>query len=216
MARARHKYGGTCLVSFSGGKDSLACLDLACRTFDHVTCFYLYFLPGAEVTEQPLEYARQKFKVPILYYPHWLLWKCLRMGLYCVPNPSYADLAVVNVIAFYNVIRQDTDNTRCIIHGAKRADSVWRRRTMGNRKQGDPDVVYPLEHWKKADVVRYLDQRNITAPDTHAGNATGIGLTHQCILWLYDKHPADYRRLLYYFPYAGAVVERRKMYGLSK
>lgn len=56
------------LVSFSGGKDSLAVLDLCCRAFNHVVAFYMYLVPGLRHIEERLEWAKAKYGIEILQY----------------------------------------------------------------------------------------------------------------------------------------------------
>jgi 3'-phosphoadenosine 5'-phosphosulfate sulfotransferase (PAPS reductase)/FAD synthetase len=215
LSEAAAKHGGKCLVSFSGGKDSCAVLDLACRSFKSVTCFFLYFIPGLEVCERQLQFARDRWRVEILYYPHWLLFDCLRHGRYCPPNPAYDSLSQITLTKFYEVIRRDT-GIRCLLHGAKRADGIWRRRTLRIRHEADPDCYYPCEWWKKKDVLLYLQSRNIPLPDSAGGDVGGIDLSDKCLLWLYDKHPADFKKLLAIFPFAQAVVARREFYGIGR
>jgi len=57
-AAAAHK---RVLVAYSGGKDSIATLDLCVKTFgiENVECFFMYFIPGLRCVEDELDKARK-------------------------------------------------------------------------------------------------------------------------------------------------------------
>jgi hypothetical protein len=61
--------------------------------------------------------------------------------------------------------------------------------------------------------LSYLKINNIPLPDSSGKNATGVDLSTPSILWLHDKYPDDFKKLLQFFPYAGAAVQRREYYG---
>ena len=200
----------SCVVGFSGGKDSLVCLDLATRCFKRVACYHMYFIPGLACIEAALDAARARWGVELIQFPHWDLRAALEGGQYCV-SPQSRDLRQQWTMGDIYQLALAKTASRWVIHGAKNSDSVWRRRTLATMKQ--PDVIHPLKHWGKRDVIAYLKTRNIPVPDASKGNATGIGLTSNSLLWLYDKHPADFKKLCGLFPFAEAVVARRRIYG---
>ncbi|HEY1188599.1 MAG TPA: phosphoadenosine phosphosulfate reductase family protein [Gemmata sp.] len=202
----------SCVVGFSGGKDSLVCLDLAVRSFKRVSAYHMYMIPGLVCVEAALAAARARWDVEIVQFPHWELRRSLENGVYCV-SPLTRDLTQQWTMGdIYQLARAQT-RSRWVLHGAKNSDSVWRRRTLAAMKQ--PDVIHPLKHWGKRDVLAYLKARDIPVPDAAKGNATGIDLKSSSLLWLHDKHPADFDKLCELFPFARAVVYRRKFYGES-
>ena len=85
------------LVSFSGGKDSLVCLDLCTRAFKRVVCYFMYFVKDLECCEQQLQYARDRWGVEILQYPHWILFRCLKNGVYCNNHISFDQIGRAHV-----------------------------------------------------------------------------------------------------------------------
>jgi len=199
------------VVGFSGGKDSWCCLDLCMKIFKNVKAFFMYFIPGLECVEVELDKARQKYGVEILQYPHWLLFRCIKYGIFCdghwkgsqgIWEPKINDI--------HKAIIADT-GINLICQGAKDSDSMWRRRyfTINHFDR----VVYPLKKWQKIDVLSYLKINNIPLPDSSGKSATGIDLSTPSLLWLYDKHPEDFKKLLQFFPYAEAVIRRREYYG---
>lgn len=198
------------VVGFSGGKDSLVCLDLACRSFRRVAAYHMYFIPGLACVEVALDAARRRWGVDIVQYPHWELRRSLANGVYCFNGPATDDLPQWEMADIYALARRDT-GAGVVVHGAKNSDSVWRRRTLAGVAR--PDLLHPLKRWGKRDVLAYLRVRGIPVPDAAKGNATGIGLGVSSLLWLADKHPADFHRLCQVFPLAEAVVWRERFYG---
>lgn len=204
--RLQHK---EILVSFSGGKDSLCVLDLALRTFEKTECFFMYLVPGLEVVENALDFARKRWGVTIRQYPHWVLSNCLRTGAYCferdVPEWKLKDV--------WEVARSEA-KVELVAVGAKASDSMWRRRNL--TVQSRTNLSYPLEKWTKLDVLSYLKSRQIPVPTSSGKQATGIDLSTPSLLWLHDKHPSDFKKICEKFPYAEAVVWRRKFHGVGE
>lgn len=201
------------LVAFSGGKDSLICLDLCRRTFKRVVCFYMYVVPGLECIEAQMQVARERWKVDIVYLPHWLLFRCLKAGTYCDESVWKDTMQDVTLKDVYSWARQVT-GIKTICTGAKNSDSLWRRRHFHAVRNWEA-MLYPLKEWNKHHVLEYLKVNHIPVPDSEGTNATGIDLSTPSVLWLHDKHPADYQRLIKWFPYAEAIVKRRDFYGIS-
>lgn len=204
-----------CLVAFSGGKDSLTLLDLCTRIFKTVVAFHMYFIPGLKVIEDQMEYARKRWGVEVLMYPHWLLIRCLRNGIFCNEDYKIADtLPEMSLLDTYTWVMQET-GIPIMATGAKKADSMWRRRYFYLTRNWD-GIFYPLKEWMKRDVLAYLAAHNIPIPDSEGKGANGIDLSESAVLWLHDKYREDYLRLLQWFPYAEAYLKRREFYGQEK
>jgi 3'-phosphoadenosine 5'-phosphosulfate sulfotransferase (PAPS reductase)/FAD synthetase len=200
------------LVGFSGGKDSFAVLDLATRTFKRVVAFHFYHVPGLQVIEQQISVAKERWGVEVVYYPHRIFLSALRGCLYC-DEPDWADtLPELTLRESYEWIMHDT-GIPLILTGAKKSDSLARRRFLANTESWD-DIVYPIRDWNKFDVLGYLAAQKIPLPPSSGGHTTGIGLDPASLCWLHDEHPEDFQRLLKWFPYAEAAVKRRDWYGV--
>lgn len=213
-AAAAHK---RVLVAYSGGKDSIATLDLCVKTFgiENVECFFMYFIPGLRCVEDELDKARKRWGVKIHQYPHWVLHKALAYGFFTNPWYTLDDLGFVEwkLDNIYALAMAETD-IGLIAHGRKRSDSKWARRVLAT--WGDKDtLLYPLIGWSKLDVLAYLTANNLWVPGTSGRNATGVDLSTPSLLWLHDNHPQDFARIEHVFPYVRAVVERRRMFGVD-
>lgn len=210
LTDARDRFGPSVAVGFSGGKDSLVCLDLATRIFDHVVAYHMWFISGLACVEAELDKARRRWGVQILSYPHWDLAAALRGGVYCVEGEWTEDLPRWEMSDIYSMVMSET-GAGCVVRGSKLSDSVWRRRTMATIKR--ETLIHPLAQWNKRDVLAYLHAQQIPVPSSTGSNATGIDLKRESVLWLHDNHPDDYRRMLEVFPFAEAIVWRREFYG---
>lgn len=193
----------SCLVFYSGGKDSLAVMDLCRRAFRAAAGVFMYFVPGLAVAEERLDYARRRWGVEFLLLPHWMLGRFLKNGVYCPPRPGVKELTLPAVHA---LARRET-GVGLIAHGAKRADGSWRRRQM--KATASDDLVSPLAAWNKWDVLSYLKANGIEPP----GEKFDLDLSAKSLLWLHRDHPGDFARVCEVFPYAEAVVWRQRWYG---
>lgn len=201
------------LVSYSGGKDSLVVLDLCAKVFKRVVCFFMSFGQFA-CQDHMLNFARARYGVPILIYPHPGMVACLRDGVYCPNYYTLDDLPNYDTPMLHRVLRLKT-GIEHIADGMRKFDEHSRRQHLGKTKGQGARLIHPIEHWNKHDVLAYLKLHNIPVPDTHAGATTGIDLTTRSLLWLHDKHPRDFQSLCRTFPYAQAVVYRRDWHGVA-
>lgn len=204
------------LVAFSGGKDSLAVLDLCSRAFGLVACFHMEAVPGLACIEDRLSAARDRYKVEVLRYPHWSTVKALKDGVFCNDHVSLSDLPEYKLADVYALAREDT-GIRLIAHGGRSSDGLWRRRMFANTEgsAGYKDVCYPVKGWTKYDVLAYLQANKIPAPKEYRDDRAGVGLNTAGLLWLADEFPDDFKKLLRYFPYAESVLLRRKWFGVK-
>lgn len=216
VLRDKARVSDSCLVAFSGGKDSLVVLDLCRRTFKRVVCFHMYFIPGMKCMENAMAYAKERWQVEVLYYPHWVLFKALRCGAYCNEGYWKDDLPDFALHDIYLWAMKET-GIPLIATGAKKADSLWRRRYFYLARSWEAEwLFYPIKEWMKRDVLAYLSAHDIPIPDADNSTASGIDLATSSILWLHDKHPADFALMERWFPYVRACVKRREFYGIGK
>jgi phosphoadenosine phosphosulfate reductase len=198
------------LVGYSGGKDSMVVLDLCMRAFKRVEAFHLYLVPGLECVEIALAEARARYGIPIHQYPHFIVRWFLTEGCFCPNHYKQDSLPQWKMKDIYDLASYDT-GIELIATGAKRSDSVTRRRRVGKMKR----VLNPIASWLKADVMGYMKFRGLPLPSSSNRATTGIDLSAPNLLWLYDTYPADFARIEKVFPYVGAVVKRREWYGIA-
>lgn len=207
------------LVGYSGGKDSRAVIDICRKVFPVVRAFHMYCVPGLKVCEDSFEYCRQRWGVDPVQIPDWRRVMDMKAGRWCDVSNEIEDLPDLDLKGAF-AYAMDVTGTTMMATGMKDADGLPRRQFFANiRDGGDPvwdHVIHPIRTWTKKDVLDYLKVNNIPLPDAEEGAVTsGVGLDHDSLCWLHDKHPEDFQKLLKWFPYAEAAIKRREWYGVS-
>src|ERR1700687_3818291 len=96
------------LVAFSGGKDSLVCLDLATKIFDHVVPYQLYWVKDLEFKAQTIRWAEQRYRLKVLQYPHAFLTTIYLNSDYRHDLPADALKRKMGLTAQEDAIRAET------------------------------------------------------------------------------------------------------------
>jgi 3'-phosphoadenosine 5'-phosphosulfate sulfotransferase (PAPS reductase)/FAD synthetase len=201
--RARAAEHDAVLVAFSGGKDSLAVLDLCLRAFKRVECFHFEFIAGLDVTRLRVADPLARLGVPCRYYADPKALDAYKRGVFCDPAADRDFLRVPTASEAYAAAAADA-GIPLVATGKKESD--FPRRGINIRHGREPGW-HPIRKWHKADVVGHLAARGIPLPDAHR-DAGGIDLTAGSLRWLRATHPADFARLLKWFPYAHTAIIR--------
>ena len=175
------------LVSFSGGKDSVATLDLCVKHFRHVEGFFMYYVKGLSFQEQICRYYEDRYGLPIHRVPHFELSQFLRYGLY---------------------LRLNTD-IWWIAAGERITDSVWRRAII--KSSGTIDEkrgrIYPVAEWRKEDVVAYIRQNKLKVGVESRKLGFSFGsLQAREVIPVKLHFPADFARIRAWFPFVEAGI----------
>lgn len=200
-------------VAYSGGKDSKVVLDLVMKAgFKRVEAYYMFYVPGLRSEQEKIDEAVGRYKgLKVHQLPHWASLRALRQGVFRDPADAEEQIPDFKLADIYNIVMGELQVT-AILTGAKKADSLWRRRFMASTKH-QTDMLTPLAEWTKHDVVAYLNMRGIPVPGTAGVTIGGIDLVPSELLYLHDTYPDDFKTLCEYFPYAEAVLWRRRFYG---
>lgn len=208
------------LVSYSGGKDSLAVIDLCVKVFgrDRVKAFFWFTVPDLEVCNAQLRYCRERWGVDPAQIPHWDMVKCMKEGLWCDQSPASEKIPELDLKLGY-AYAMHVCEAQVFATGMKDADGLPRRHFFANiRDGGNPfwnRLMHPIRDWCKKDVIDYLRANGIPVPESEPGAVTtGVGLVHDALCWLHDRHPADFQKLLKWYPYAEAAIKRREWFGV--
>ena len=216
LLRRAARYSPSVLVGLSGGKDSLATLELCLAAFSHVEAFLMEMVPGLECERGPVAAAARRAHVELHCVPHWHLSHYLKTGVFA---PRCRGLG-----RFRNVRQRDVEallrkrtGIQWVAYGHRMDDGASRRFYL--RKRGVIDWQHlrlaPLYDWRTREVLQFLRAHKISPPPARYGTAgrrvTGFDLTERCLSWLRDNHPKDYQRVLEFFPDAHAVVIRKEM-----
>jgi phosphoadenosine phosphosulfate reductase len=209
------------LVSYSGGKDSLAVMELCTKVFGpgRVKAFFWFTVPDPEVCNQQLQLCRDRWGIDPVQIPHWDMVMCMKKGLWCDQKPGMEKLPDIDLKTGYAYAMEVCGAQVCAT-GMKDADGLPRRHFFANiRDGGNPfwnRLVHPIREWNKRDVLDYLKANGIPIPEAEPGAVTtGVGLVHDALCWLHDKHPNDFQKLLKWYPYAEAAIKRRDWFGVA-
>ncbi len=206
------------IVGLSGGKDSLATLDLAVEVFGAhgVVCFFMYLVDGLRCVEAPVMAAVNRYHVRLVKYPHWVLANMIKYavlrphveGCYEWSETKYTDIE--------NAARADT-GIEWVATG-QRMDESLERRGMLHKVSGFDEKrarLYPLWNWSARDVYSYLRWRRIAPPPAFGKGArgvSGINLAPATLRWVREFYPDDYEKIVEVFPWAGAQLAHEKFY----
>lgn len=193
------------IVAYSGGKDSAVTLDLCCRYFKTVHAFFMYQVPGLSFQEATIRHAEARYGIQIERIPHFELSDFLRYGLFRKADP---DVPSVKPIDVYQYMRLTT-GVWWIAAGERIADSIVRRAMM--KRSGSIDVMrgrfYPVSQFTKADVLRYVEHHKLkVSPESAVLGHSFRSLAPADLSTVKKHYPADYRKILDWFPFAEAAV----------
>lgn len=205
------------LLAFSTGKDAIAAW-LAIRDhFDRVEPYYLYLIPGLEFVEESLSYYERFFGARIARLPHPGLHRMLNGLVFQPPERCLPIEQAALPMHEYTHIRQAMIQMRglpdevMVADGVRAADSPLRR--IAIQKTGPINrrlrKYHPVWDWKKADLVEAFRRSGVKLPiDYRLFGRTFDGVDLRFLLPLKRHRPADYKRVLDWFPLAELEVFR--------
>ena len=219
------------LVAYSGGKDSLATLDLCVRAGKDVEAFFMFFLPGMDYTAFWCDYAERRFDIKVHQVQHWNTSYYLRRAVFCEGRPDCPEVGHNDVEA---AVRLRT-GINWVGYGYKLVDSPSRRSYMtfmsawcscGEKppkcqcrpRDGICSKLQrfsPIMNWTDRDVFAYLSRRRIQIPDA-SRKVNGIDLLPSTLAQMREQWPADYQRILRVFPYAEGQADRAAVLARNK
>lgn len=205
------------LLAFSTGKDSIAAWLAIRDSFDRVVPYYLYLVPGLEFVDESLAYYERFFGVRILRLPHPSLHRWLNNFLFQPPEHGavieQADLPDFDYRDIQRAICADLGLRDDLLtaDGVRAADSPMRRiaiKTHGPISRTGRKY-HPVWDWLKADLISAFNRHGVRLPvDYKLFGRTFDGLDLRFLLPLKRHRPADYRRVLEWFPLADLEVFR--------
>lgn len=208
----------TILLAFSCGKDSIAAW-LECRKhFPRIVPYYMYLIPGLEFVERSLTYYEEWFGCRIMRYPHPTLYHWLSQGTFQaperipvirrfgLPTPDYSDLQ--QIMRDYLALGP----TCYTASGVRAVDSP--QRMMALRKYGpiseSKKQFFPVWDWNKARLLSEITSAGINLPvDYRIFGRSFDGLDYRFLAPIKQHFPADYARIIDWFPLAQLELHRR-------
>ncbi len=181
-----------------------------------VGAFFWYCVPDLECCNAQMRFAKERWGIEVVEIPHWNMMQAMKEGLWCDATKGIEKLPEMDLKLGYAYTMEVMGGTRCAT-GMKDADGLPRRQFFANIRDSKnafwERLVHPIKDWTKKDVLDFLKARGIPEPESEPGAVTtGVGLNHDALCWLHDKHPADFEKLLKWYPYAKAAIKRREWY----
>lgn len=210
------------IVALSGGKESLVTLDLCCKRFQKVTCYYLYYVQGLSFREKIFSYLRKRyeangldiFQLPSPALPHYL-----RSGQFRYETAASKRARNFGFRDIENYVRSKT-GARFVATGEKILDSMHRQAQIKSHGGVDFDRMrfYPVAHWKESQVFNYLKINRIHLPSDYAlmeNVKTSGSRTHnfavfsaEALVKVREKYPEDWEKIVEQFPGIGSMTFR--------
>ncbi|MDY3529160.1 phosphoadenosine phosphosulfate reductase family protein [Riemerella anatipestifer] len=195
------------LLFYSAGKDSICLLDLLAKEFDEVVCVFMYFVEGLEHIDRFIRFSETHYNnVRFIQTPHWNLTKIHRAGLFCQPKK-------VRQLMFGDVIQAMKLKTGIpyAFIGEKQADNLNRRLKLRGYELEAISItnnIYPLSHWKDADVLNYIKRNKLPKPISYGNNkrSNGVGFNEDCYVWLREYYPSDLEKILKAYPLSQKIL----------
>jgi 3'-phosphoadenosine 5'-phosphosulfate sulfotransferase (PAPS reductase)/FAD synthetase len=202
------------VLGLSGGKDSVACLDLCHRYGIKVYPYFLYIVRGMAVWEEYVEELAKAYDLgPVLYLPTPDRILYYKIGEYCAPTPS---LQLINFRDIWERARAHY-GIKWLVTGEKKLDSLERRAQISSWGSVQPARyrAFPLADWSHQQVKEYLSERGVPLNPQYRifGRSLRSPFEADTILTLRDHFPDDYAKLCRDFPFANAAAVRAESRG---
>ena len=206
------------MLAFSTGKDAIAAWLAIRDRFERVHPYYLYLVPGLEFVDESLAYYERFFGVKITRLPHPSLHRWLAGGFTFQPPErlaviQQAELPLHDYADIRKVMIEDhgLQPDMLVADGVRAADSPMRR--VAIKRHGSISAkhgrYHPIWDWLKADLIECFRRSGVKLPqDYQMFGRSFDGLDARFLVPLKRHRPADYRRVLDWFPLAELSVWR--------
>lgn len=209
----------TVILSFSIGKDSIGAWLQMRKYFKRIVPYYFYLVPGLGFVETALKYYEGYFGTEIAQLPHPSLYRMLNNLVFQAPeNCSAVEDAELEEHDYDNIVRtwkRDVGLGRdmFVAHGTRANDSLMRRTSVKKWGSLNPRrrTFMPIYDWNKARLKEFLIENNIKlAVDYEMFGRSFDGIDYRFLAPIRERFPADYKKILEYFPLAELEILRRE------
>ncbi len=210
----------TITIAFSCGKDSIGAW-LALRPhFTRIIPIYMYLIPDLDFVEQSIRYYEVFFDCHIYQVPHPSLYRMLRGAVFQAPENleflDTIDIPAANYVGVATRVLGDlgidpAKNWHAT--GVRAVDSPIRHSAA--KKWGaireSTRTFWPIWDWKKAKLIDILRQSEVKLPiDYKIFGRSFDGIDYRFLKPIRDHFPADFGRILEFFPLAELELKRRE------
>lgn len=205
-------------LSFSCGKDSIACW-LAMREYGIETVpVYFWLVPDLRFIDEELAYFEDFFGTHIYRYPNPSFFRLINNFVDQPPERlrviEAANLPTPDYQQEWDMIMDELGLPRDTwkADGVRAADSLNRRTSFvkhGVMKQASRKVS-PIADWLKAEVIGIIDRHGVKLPiDYEIFGRSFDGIDYRFTEPMREHLPDDYARLLEWFPFMASEFIRK-------
>ncbi|TXH11975.1 MAG: hypothetical protein E6R03_13780 [Hyphomicrobiaceae bacterium] len=201
------------VVLYSGGKDSIALLDIAMRAFRSVLPLHFSPMPGLNLTRLLVSETKRIWNVDV---------ECVQdpVRLEDVCNEIYCVAGTESELAAYDYTRDEVvlalkglkGESYCVLDG-QRSDEFFSRRMAMNRSPMSWRL-HPLAKWKTRDVLAWLKSHKLPFYLGNPPQGKGAVCNWDYSLeWMRTEHAEDYKQWQKLFPFCEAARWRKMWFG---
>lgn len=208
----------TCLLSFSGGKDSLCAWIVLRGYFQRIIPYYVYRVPDLRWIDKILDRYESIFETRIYRLPDPNLYDMLRKNAFATPNRwahiAAARLPIYNwrdiewLIKYQEGLDQEKVFTAT---GIRAVDNIQRRiavKRYGPIHWGRKTFM-PIWDYKKARVIDVLEESGIPLSIEYEWFGSSFnGIDYRNAKVISEQSPDDWETILSYFPLAWTELVR--------
>ena len=213
IERAKAAGVRSCIVAFSGGKDSIATIDLAAKHFDRIEAYHMHFIKGLSWEEEPIRWAEKHYGIQIARIPNWVLCRLFRCMSFRHPTEQASKAAILRPADIYAYVRKRF-GIDWIAAGERASDSLERQAYIKNCNgvQEQWRRFFPVGFWREQDVMSYLMRHNLPTPSQYnfaeasefkvrGGKRREFGgFQMDTIAFIRQNKPEDYAKIRRMFP----------------
>ena len=217
--------GDTVLLSFSRGKDSIATWLYLRENGFEIVPFFMYLVPHMSWEDESLAYYEEFFGQQIMRLPHPAFYWMLNKLQWETPET----VAVIRAmkLPYYNFATMD--NLIAMEHGLsepfcamgiRQCDGLERRRliqqmgVVGIGERSRRRFYYPIWDWNIEQISRAILKAGVRLPaDYNLFGRTVVALNYRRLREIKRQFPADYARILEWFPLAELEIFRYEQVG---
>jgi 3'-phosphoadenosine 5'-phosphosulfate sulfotransferase (PAPS reductase)/FAD synthetase len=191
-------------LSYSGGKDSTACLYLLEPYWDRVVVYWLNTGDTLPETQDLMDQVRAKVANFVEVRTDVLGWRKVHgMPSDLVPTNNgtlgrMLGFGETKIVDRFRCCQENimeplyarllADGVSCLIRGQKNCDMPDVPHRSGEISPEGVELFYPLDEWSHDDVMRYLQERGALVHPCYAnGNTVGVDCAH-CTGWWHESH----------------------------
>lgn len=212
----------TLILSFSCGKESVACWEVLRHHFSRIVPYYLYSVPGLSFVEQSLKMYERRFSTPILRLPHPSRYRWFRAHTFmpgdrwdeieelfaALPHYEYEDVEAL--------VREKAGNECFIGVGVRARDSMtrWASYKVHGAINRRRKSFYPLVEWTVGELDELFTRQGTPLPvDYRMFGRSFDGIDYRFLSVIKQQYPGDYELIRRDFPLVDLEIFRRERLG---